>query len=555
MSRSISIFLLAAGVLCSGCGKRPQSDSAVATKAAGPGIVFTESAETVECYDFVEVTLTLKQPVAGNPFTGVIVSGGFGEVGKENIPVDGFTISPDGSVYRIRFMPARPGSYSYIVTFQQDNFTQSHAGSFQAVDGKRRGLVRVDPQYPWHFIWEGTGEHYFLNGTTAFFMMGWEDDQVIRDCITRLHGLGINRIRLLLDGRSDRSWTEPIRPGHGFQTNLDPWVAQHPADVRAPGFDYTRFHCAYWQKFERMLRFARDQDVIISVIFGISETDVRPDAGSEDERRFFTQARDWPHSPALRGTWATTWTRTAPCWTHEMGTMLYRLDPYRHLATSHPRRNQHQDRTSTWFSMTSFQQWTRPLHAWMLDQRLQQERTGRIIPQINEEYGYEDHYPDWAPYKAPAASAEGNRRAAWEMVMAGCYQTTGETARRGTGVRPDTGGGWVNGRGDSTMTMLQGYAHMARFFTSLPWWQTDPHDELVDRGYCLAEPGNLYVVYLPNGGDATVKLSAGRYEVKWFNPRTGAYAASSVAAGPAWTSPAAPDKEDWVLLFRRMLSR
>jgi len=26
--------------------------------------------------------------------------------------------------------------------------------------------------------------------------------------------------------------------------------------------------------------------------------------------------------------------------------------------------------------------------------------------------------------------------------------TTGETAKRGTGLQPDTGGGWVNGRSD-----------------------------------------------------------------------------------------------------------
>jgi hypothetical protein len=37
----------------------------------------------------------------------------------------------------------------------------------------------------------------------------------------------------------------------------------------------------------------------------------------------------------------------------------------------------------------------------------------------------------------------------WEIAMAGCYQTTGETANRGTGVPPDTGGGWVSGRGDT----------------------------------------------------------------------------------------------------------
>jgi hypothetical protein len=242
-------------------------------------------------------------------------------------------------------------------------------------------------------------------------------------------------------------------------------------------------------------------------------------------------------------------------WTHATGTMLHEMDPYHHLATSHPMDNRHQDRISPWFGMTSFQQWKRPLHEWMLDQRRQQSRTGRIIPQTNEEYGYEEHYPDWAPYMAPAASADANRRAAWEIAMAGCYQTTGETAKRGTGMGPDSGGGWVNGRGDDTMMMLKGYAHMVRFFTRIEWWKADPHDDLVNNGaFCLAESGKFYVIYLPNGGNVTARLDPGRYEARWFNPRRGDYSPATIAEGTVWTSPAAPDGEDWAILLMRYRS-
>jgi hypothetical protein len=61
--------------------------------------------------------------------------------------------------------------------------------------------------------------------------------------------------------------------------------------------------------------------------------------------------------------------------------------------------------------------------------------------------------------------------------------------RRGTNIWPDTGGGWMNGRGDDTMTMFR-YAHMVDFFTT-----PDPHDELVDGGnYCLADLGQTYAI-------------------------------------------------------------
>ena len=145
----------------------------------------------------------------------------------------------------------------------------------------------------------------------------------------------------------------------------------------------------------------------------------------------------------------------------------------------------------------------------MLAQRMQQEWFGRIIP-ANERgnTGYEDHYPLWAEGLG-SDSADTLRRTAWDIVMAGGYQTTGETARRGTNIWPDTGGGWMNGRGDATMTMLQDTDIWSIFFTSFEWWKTDPHDELVNNGnYCLAKPGEIaYAVYLPNGGSVTIPAS------------------------------------------------
>ena len=142
--------------------------------------------------------------------------------------------------------------------------------------------------------------------------------------------------------------------------------------------------------------------------------------------------------------------------------------------------------------------------------------------------------------------------------MAGGYQTAGETARRGTNVWPDTGGGWMNGRGDDTMTMLQGYAHMVDFFTSFDWWTTEPHDELVSDGnYCLAKIGETYAVYLPHGGRVTVRVEPGPYRATWWEAATGKRIALPLvnATASAWTSPAAPGGGDWALLLRREPNR
>jgi hypothetical protein len=552
-------WIVLVAISLSGCGKSGP-DVIGKDRPTGPEaeVTFSQTAACIECYDFVEVTMNVVKPAAGNSFTDVAVSGRFSLVGQgKELAADGFCDSPDGRVFRVRFMPSAPGDYVYSVSYRHGDSERVHHGTFKTVQGKRRGTLRVDPNYPWHFIWEGSGEHCFVNGTTAFLLMGWESEQVIRDCIDRLHSLEVNRIRVLLDGRSDHFWTEPIQPGNGFRAHLNPWLADRPDNIRHPGFDYTRFNCPYWQKFERMLNYAREKDMVVSVIFGWNDTRVHPAAGSADERRYF-------HYAAARfAAYANvTWdlgddldSFRSGAWTHQIGMMLYSWDPYHHLATSHPVHNEFQDRTSQWFSMTSFQRWERPLHEFMLEQRQQQARTGRIIPQVNEEYGYEDHYPAWAPYRPPAASADADRRAAWEISMAGGYQTTGETAKRGTGLAPDTGGGWVNGRGDDTMVMLKSYAFIVHFFSALEWWKAEPHDELVDHGaFCLAEIGRVYVVYLPRGGDVTVRLDPGRYGVQWFNPRSGEYVEAPTAEDATWTSPVASDDEDWVLLMTRIQS-
>ena len=178
-------------------------------------------------------------------------------------------------------------------------------------------------------------------------------------------------------------------------------------------------------------------------------------------------------------------------------------------------------------------------------------KTGRIIPQANEEYGYEDHYPHWAP-KPDGDSAETLRRTAWEIAMAGAYGTAGETARQGVNIWPDTGGGWVNGRGDDTMIMLKGYEHMVDFFTSFEWWKTEPHDELVNNGaYCLANPGETYAVYLPKEGSATIRLEPGTYDAAWFSAFTGERIPLPAVQGPTWTSPKTPGWLDWALLLTK----
>lgn len=79
-----------------------------------------------------------------------------------------------------------------------------------------------------------------------------------------------------------------------------------------------------------------------------------------------------------------------------------------------------------------------------------------------------------------------------------------------------------------------------------------PRNELSSTQYCLANPGSEYLVYLPDGGEVTVDVSAAKsaLTVEWFDPRTAEKRAGEDVAGGAKRLFQAPFKGDAVLYLR-----
>ena len=99
----------------------------------------------------------------------------------------------------------------------------------------------------------------------------------------------------------------------------------------------------------------------------------------------------------------------------------------------------------------------------------------------------------------------------------------------------------------------------------IPFWDMQNEDALIgnekndNTRFCFAKPGEVYLVYLPEGGTANLDLSGvnGTFTVQWFNPRSGGDlvngSVATVRAGglvPLGTPPA-ESTEDWLAVMRR----
>jgi len=99
----------------------------------------------------------------------------------------------------------------------------------------------------------------------------------------------------------------------------------------------------------------------------------------------------------------------------------------------------------------------------------------------------------------------------------------------------------------------------------IPFWDMQNADALVDNPrnnnskYCFANPREVYVVYLPDGGPAELEMSniTSVFHVEWFNPREGGTLQTGSVKeinGPGKVLLGLPptDKDkDWVVLIRK----
>ena len=105
---------------------------------------------------------------------------------------------------------------------------------------------------------------------------------------------------------------------------------------------------------------------------------------------------------------------------------------------------------------------------------------------------------------------------------------------------------------DSWNPVRESMGHARRLAERLDLAAMTPLENLASTRYCLADPGRQYVVYLPDGGQVEVDLSAAAkpLAVEWLDPRAGTSRAGEPVAGAGKRTLQSPLNGPAVLVLR-----
>jgi hypothetical protein len=228
-----------------------------------------------------------------------------------------------------------------------------------------------------------------------------------------------------------------------------------------------------------------------------------------------------------------------------LGQTIAANDPHGRMIGIHSTGSVEQWADNSWMSFGDYQQIYNSLYANILSRRDHNK------PVVNSEYAYflRDSNGDGKVDKPNSATREEFRRATWEILMAGGYTVTGFGTTYYGGIRDPGPFDVDTAKNDPAEADL---TRALAFFTTSRWWELQPDDTVLSGSgtlYALVNPESQYLVYA-TGATSTVTLTlnaagSGTYEVRRFDPRTGAWTSLPDYTGSTSITLAVPDNQDW----------
>jgi hypothetical protein len=517
---------------------------------------------------------TISNPYLAIPSKGegdilkVTFTGTGGDALNRQITVTGFWNG--GSEWRVNFAAPFTGTWKYN-SFSSDRSMNGRKGTIDVIawsqdeknsNATRHGLIRVkkDGESGGHYFEYSDGQPVMWIGDTWW---NWTDRRIYPETFEKL-----------VDNRSEKGFNvgQLFVPGNGWgreSSMLDE--------------TYTILDTEHVKRVEEMIRYANSKGITVWIHGWWSRPDLKAGVGEEKIDRW------WRYLVHRFAAYNVIWVLAGEYnmnnnggfsldfW-KDLGKLIKKEDPYSRIVSLH-------STPPFWEGGAEAPQWATGsvLHdeEW-LDYNQSQVGHGKyaneMIPVVvSEEYGRVPAKPivvtePWYEFTEGNPSGKDIRFAAWSAILSGAAGHTyggGHVWLASVPESPAGGGDWPIEKGFQRTTWdyegAVSMQHLAEFFRNVKWWNMKPHTELVSdypQPFCLARPGEEYVLYLRYAGMINLKMdesaASKRYSCQWYDPASGKFNEPKIIHGADVVNfscpesfPSSTDYKDWVLYIRR----
>jgi len=472
---------------------------------------------------------------------------------------------PDGKEWRmplfwdgtaawiLRVSPDLVGEWSYSIR-SSDAGLNAKTGSFRCVESNRHGSIRPMRGHPLHFEYQD-GTPFWFFGEKAWRVFQTDRAEKL-DHTSAMHHVDVRAEQRFNYLHTELAGTGGLTSGgnEGGEMFLDAGK-----EVINP---------AFFQEVDSRLRHINEKGMICGMVLLYAKGDPCWKSLPDDEARLrfarYVVARYAGFDIVFLVTGEWYYMANQPDLFRAIGREIRKTDPHGRMIGIHPGPeslgiSSQEFAEDDWMSFGEYAQaYFAPATREATDANRDSLRNFILAarkhnkPVVDAEYAYylRDQDYDGIVDKPHSHTRDSFRRASWAIVMGGGYFVTGF----GTtyfGGRREVGPFLVdNPKHKDAVSDLD---HLHTFFTSLPWWRLEPHDEWVkaDGGYayCLADAGKTCVIYVIAGKGASLKSDGGEYSLSRYDPRTGQSTELPATAGDL-VQLVAPDNQDWVFLLK-----
>jgi hypothetical protein len=456
-----------------------------------PMLLHAQSTPQIGRWDRFETTIAISRQHA-DPYRDITLDVTYTSPSGRTTNFWGFY--DGGSSWKIRFMPDEIGVWRYEAQFSDGK--PGANGVFNCVASTLPGMISVDVDNPQWFGWKNGG-HVLVRSFHAGDRMFAEN-------------FPAGRRKPFLD------WLQ------GNRYNMLS-VASHylnrDADGRGKGWKTPKLwplNYAEYQKMEAILDDLATRRIMVYPFAGFFGQSGNFPIDHTDQELYirYTLARLGSYwnllfnvagpEPNMQKAPPLFHNAMTPKDVNRLGALIKKLDPFGHLISIHNRTGDDPYRSLEWPGYGTLQGPKTTNLDKLSKGLLESHHSSRPLYAQETLWGGNVYHPHYSPTAL--------RKNAWVINMSAAALNFAD----------------MNGNSSSGFSghMDRPFRHQEfhdivgavwNFLETIPWYRMSPRQDLVDDGFCLAEPGSLYLTYLPNGGRFDVKTEGGPYRITWIN--------------------------------------